>query len=216
MCFSSTASFTAAAILIPTGFYSAFLALKHNKSLFFFSLVPLFFGIQQLLEGFVWVKLTQHHPFWAHVFATCYLFFAFALWPSYLAFSIAYAETNTYKKRLFQLMGLAGIILAGFMYLPILLNKQNLNIHILNHSICYVPPYSFPLGLFYEYFYLSIILFVSLLSTNRHLKYFGVLVLFSYLVSNFWYQKTFISVWCFFAAILSIYVIVIVRCKKTC
>ena len=40
---------------------------------------------------------------------------------------------------------------------------------------------------------------------------FGFVLLFSYLVSKLFYQEYVISVWCFFSAILSVLVLIIIR-----
>jgi hypothetical protein len=53
LCFSPTASFTLGSAPIPPGILCAVTAYKNNKK-FFFSLIPLFFGIQQCTEDFIW------------------------------------------------------------------------------------------------------------------------------------------------------------------
>ena len=57
MCFSATASFSAAAILVPAGIYCFKKSTSLEKPYWLIALLPLIFGIQQLFEGFVWLAL---------------------------------------------------------------------------------------------------------------------------------------------------------------
>ena len=50
MCFSATASFTAAAILIPSGLYCLKESNQLDKRYWAFAILPFMFGLQQLLE----------------------------------------------------------------------------------------------------------------------------------------------------------------------
>jgi predicted membrane protein len=54
--------------------------------------------------------------------------------------------------------------------------------------------------------YLMSITFSLLLSTHRTMKVFGVLALLSFAAAYLFYATWFISVWCFFAALLSLVV----------
>ena len=55
MCFSATASFTTALVLIPVGVYCVNKATSLQKSYWLFALMPLMFGVQQFFEGVVWL-----------------------------------------------------------------------------------------------------------------------------------------------------------------
>jgi hypothetical protein len=54
--------------------------------------------------------------------------------------------------------------------------------------------------------YAAIITMPMLLSTNVHIMRFGVLIVISGLPAYFTYYYAFISVWCFFAGIVSLYI----------
>ena len=51
MCFSAPVSFAAAALLIPAGVYTLRIAWQSDRRLLGLAAFPLFFGIQQLIEG---------------------------------------------------------------------------------------------------------------------------------------------------------------------
>ena len=49
------------------------------------------------------------------------------------------------------------------------------------------------------------------LSSLRHAWIFGILVAIAYVIAEYFYVATFISVWCFFAAIVSLFIYKILR-----
>lgn len=58
MCFSASASFTAAAVLIPLGLYSAHIARRTNQRDYLpLALTSFFFDVQQLVEGLEWTAI---------------------------------------------------------------------------------------------------------------------------------------------------------------
>ena len=61
MCFSASASFTAAAFLIPTGGYCVYSAIELKRFHYLaLALIPIFFGVQQAIEGGVWLSMTAN------------------------------------------------------------------------------------------------------------------------------------------------------------
>ncbi|CUR33376.1 membrane hypothetical protein [Planktothrix tepida PCC 9214] len=54
-----------------------------------------------------------------------------------------------------------------------------------------------------KYLYLLVISVPFLISSQRLLVIFGIVVILSFILADSFYQTTFISVWCFFAAALS-------------
>ena len=58
MCFSPEASFAGGIIISAIGV--ATVRKVHNPTQIVFASIPLFFGIQQIAEGFVWITLPGH------------------------------------------------------------------------------------------------------------------------------------------------------------
>ncbi|EAZ87947.1 DUF6629 family protein, partial [Crocosphaera chwakensis] len=54
-----------------------------------------------------------------------------------------------------------------------------------------------------KYVYLLIIVIPFLIVDSTALKLFGSLIMISFLISQLFFQVTLVSVWCFFAALLS-------------
>ena len=83
MCFSAQASFLAGFGLLASSFYFLRKPIKPEYRLL--KLVPIFFGIQQICEGIVWLtQLNPHYQTVALVARSAFLFFAFFLWPMYI------------------------------------------------------------------------------------------------------------------------------------
>ncbi len=74
MCFSAEASFTAGAVLSVVGVYS--LIVNKKPKYIPLAIIPLFFGVQQLAEGGVWLSLTHQWEVRAKTFTYIFLFFS--------------------------------------------------------------------------------------------------------------------------------------------
>jgi hypothetical protein len=59
--------------------------------------------------------------------------------------------------------------------------------------------------------YAFISIFPLFLSTQRKIQLLGVLALLSVLAAYWWLIYAFTSVWCFFVAVLSVYIVHVVR-----
>ena len=75
MCFSATVSFAAASVLLPAGVYAIVKAAKRCKRHLWLACVPVFFAIQQAVEGIIWVYLGKGMPASAKTWSYVYLFF---------------------------------------------------------------------------------------------------------------------------------------------
>jgi hypothetical protein len=57
MCYSAAVSYSAAAVLLPTGLYAIHQVRRLKLPYLLLAMVPIFFGIQQGFEGRVWQEL---------------------------------------------------------------------------------------------------------------------------------------------------------------
>ncbi len=196
MCFSATASFVAGTTLSLIGV--ATLKNVQRKSEFPFALIPLLFGVQQLIEGGLWLSFRFDHPLVN--MATTYAFsvFSHTVWPIFVPFSVGMLETVSWRRHVmwgFQVVGLAiGLYLLYFLikYPVVAVAKEN---------IVYVSPhfYQVPAMLLY----LAATCVVSFFSSHRLVKIFGVLALALFFIAYWFYTEALFSVWCFFSAVLS-------------
>ena len=198
MCYSATASFTAAGILaIGAG---ALIAKNRNRRFFAMTLIPLFFAVQQLAEGFVWQDMSSQ--FWK----TVYLFFAMMFWPVYIPFSIYRADRCKWQL-LFIGMGitLALILGAG---LPAVAPQQ------MNHSIQYDGPILSIHSLYYPTLYLFITVIPTWISPIRKMRLFGLLSLIAAILVFILDRAVFLSLWCFLEALICLSLFFIIPKKN--
>jgi hypothetical protein len=210
MCFSATASFTAGALLVSAGLLGMRLALKQNKDYLLFSLIPLFFGIQQLSEGLIWILMNRNGFNSAKLVGYFYLFYAFYFWPIYVPLSVYFIEKVGPRRKLIGSFIIAGSILGSILYIPILFQQEPYRLSLAQHSISYEVYQTGVWRWIYSITYLFIITFSLISSSQLRVKIFGSLIYISSLVAYYLYVYAFTSIWCYLAAILSIYIIFVV------
>ena len=210
MCFSATASFTSAAILLPTGLYCLKKANQLDKRYWAFAMLPLLFGVQQLLEGGVWLALSSSEEGQAYKLALGFLFFSHVFWLGWIPYSSNLTETSPVRYRAFQLIGIFGVLFGAAMYLPLLFNADWLTITIVRHSIDYTPVFftdNYLPQWVVAIIYILVVLTPLLLSSDKYHRMLGLLVMVSGFATWLFFGWVFISVWCYFAAMVSMYIV---------
>jgi hypothetical protein len=196
MCFSATASFVAGGALSATGALT--LAQAKTKRELPLASIPLLFGIQQTIEGIIWVSFGM--PVLNTVMTYAYLAFAYVLWPVFVPVAVLLVETNPARKKILQVISFVGLVLGTYLLYYIFADPGKA--HIVNQSIAYDYRH------LYELLPLSLYVLVTcgsgLVSSHRTIQVFGAAALVTFFVANWFYNITFISVWCFFAAVLSV------------
>lgn len=205
MCFSADASFIAGAVLLPVGIYSTVQALRHDKRYFLFALLPLIFGMQQLIEGMVWLNWHEHNNFELYQSALEFTFIAFFLWPMYLPLSIYFLEPNQKRKKIIGFFSIVGLMLGSVIYLPLFYGMDKMHVQVINDSITYNIVQPTNLSYLYTLLYIVITIFPMFYCSYKEIKIFGILLLASVICAGFTFFYAFTSTWCFFAAILSVY-----------
>jgi hypothetical protein len=210
MCFSASASLTASILLIPTGIYCLKQANENAKDYLPVAAWPLFFGVQQVFEGVIWLKINSNQPNDIHYAALSFLFFSHFFWLFWMPLSAFYLETRQLPKNLLLSFTIIGFLYGIMLYIPLVLNDDLWAIAVQQGSINYTTHFIFT-DLFPKNFnfvtYVIIILSSSMISTNRSFKFLGQLILLSLIVTYIAFIHAFISIWCFFAAILSLFVL---------
>lgn len=210
MCFSATASFTAAAILIPAGHYAIRCARDIDPKWTLLAAFPVIFGIQQVLEGLLWIGLNSDHKTLAALAARGFLFFSHLVWPVLAPLSIYWLERSSPRSRTLLGLTIVGGVFGLSIFLPVLLFDGWVATKEVQYSIQY------KIKLIYDGIlshgvlragYAFIILSPFLLASDLKVRLFGAVIAASMIAAAMFYEMTFISVWCFFAAILSLYVV---------
>jgi hypothetical protein len=202
MCFSATASFSAAGVLGVIGLLSLRQIRGHNNYAAI-AAVPLLFAFQQASEGVVWLTMGNPELRSLHVTAIyIFLFFAMCVWPTWVPLSVWLSEPQHDKKKLVAVItGIGSLITLASVYL---LLRNPLHAQVFNCSIWYNSAgkdlATGPLAVAIYAFAVLAPLFISSLPRAR---LFAGAVLGSCIFTYVWMNTVFTSVWCFFAAILS-------------
>jgi len=197
MCFSATASFSAGTVLLGLGMLTLKSARRPRELPF--AAIPLLFAIQQLSEGVIWLtfgyEAQQLNATMTHV----YSFFSHVLWPVYVPVAVLLIEPRGWRRRALLVFVAAGVAVGA--YLLYFLVAFPIVSRQVGQHIEYVSPHFF--GTAAITLYLMSTTLSLFLSTHRIVVVFGALALSSFAAAYLFYATWFISVWCFFAALLS-------------
>ncbi len=213
MCFSATASFSAGIILSTIGVAS--IKKAETKSQLAFASIPLIFAVQQITEGFLWLALSNPD------FATMqwpatylFLFFAQVVWPFWVPYSILKIEKNARKRKVKR--GLMALGAAVSLYLGYCLIAFPVEASISGMHITYEQAYPAALSLIVGLLYIIATIVPPFFSSVRKMWLLGTAILISYIITSVFYTDYIVSVWCFFASIISIAVyVIILEMKKS-
>ena len=173
-----------------------------NKKDLLFASIPLLFGIQQIAEGFVWISFG--HPVALQISTYVFLLFSHILWPVYIPLAVMVMEPVVWRRKVLTVfVALGAVVSVYFLYFLFI---ETVQAQIIQRSIAYVSEH------FFTYFVLSPYSVATcascLFSSFRWVNLFGVLTFLAAMAAYHFYYENFVSVWCFFAAILSIVVYV--------
>jgi len=195
MCFSAEASFAASAVLGVGGIWT--LSQVPTPAERPLAAMPVIFAVQQFSEGLVWVGVAQDQTTLVTVFSHVFSFFALFLWPIYTPLAVLRVEPGPTRRRIQEALLVVGICVAvalcGFM------TRSPLETHVVRGHLCYHLA-----GLPYELIGLYFVaVSAPCFSSHVWLRAFGVALLAALAISLGSYTIEFVSVWCFFAALLS-------------
>ncbi|MBL7912123.1 MAG: hypothetical protein JNJ41_13775 [Bacteroidia bacterium] len=211
MCFSAGASFGAAAVLGTIGF--ATLKKVSTRSQIMYASIPLLFAIQQVSEGLLWLSLSysEYGP-WQTPATYFFLFFAQFLWPIWIPAAILLMERNKQRQKLLWIPVVAGIIGSSILVYRVIFNVVYAGID--QHHISYVIGSNRWQILVSSVMYVIAILSPSFISSARGIKVIAFLLVISLLATKIMYEAYLISVWCFFAAIISVLIYRVLKLEQ--
>lgn len=213
MCFSATASFTAATVLVPPSIYYVHKSYRRNRSYLPLAVLPLGFGIQQLIEGFVWRSSLCGETLPLKMASLGFLFFAFFLWPILCPIAAFSPRASKIFYRWRSLFIIFGIALGALIYVPLLFGETTFTTTIVNHSILYETSRSVLQKVIYTVLYFAVTVIPFFFSHDRMVKLFGLLIFASAVATMIWARYAFFSIWCFFAALLSMYIWIVIQIR---
>jgi hypothetical protein len=198
MCFSTTASFASFAILTTVGAVGIKYVKKPSQK--YFAAIPFLFATQQLIEGFVWIGILNNAA-WKTIPIHLFIFFAQVVWAIWVPLSILKMETKPNRIRVIKSCLWVGVILAIYISYCLLFYTTTAFItpfHV-NYKLYYPHQYYPVLGLLY----LLPIIVPPISSSVAEIRLIGILLLLSFIITKLFFHDEVISVWCFFAALIS-------------
>lgn len=215
MCFSATVSYSSAAVLVTTGLYAVQQARRLPPPYWMWALIPVGFGLQQAFEGRVWQELNAGNAGAAVPFALGFHFFSHFLWLWWLPLCSYLVEAGKIRKRVFGGCAIFGAFAGTLVYSVMLFHPEWMSVGVREHSIHYgfsVPfRSSIHIPLTPAALYGLTILVPLLFSSRRQIRIFGGLILLSVVLASEVYGYAYVSVWCFFAAVLSLYLVYMIQ-----
>ena len=195
MCFSGTASFIAGTTLSLVGV--ATIKKAKRKAELPFATIPLLFGIQQLIEGVVWLSFSNSALNVVSTYA--YSMFSHVFWPIFVPIAILLLEKDPVRKKILRVF--TGVGLAVGIFLLYFIFQDGIISQVVNKSVLYNSPHLYLPLVLTLYVLATCVSF--LISSDKIINIIGIVMLASFTIAGLFFSTTFISVWCFFAAILS-------------
>jgi hypothetical protein len=203
MCFSATANFVGSGVLGALGVVTL-AKVKHRRELLFAAL-PSLFAIHQFIEGFVWLGLDgKLPPTVTHDMGAAYMLYAQGLLPFLLPMGVLLFEPNgKSRRRMVPFLVIGG---ATGLYILWALTAYPTEIYIRQNSIVYTNQGT-------GHMIIAILYVIAtcgslFFSKVRAMVIFGAANLVILLVVAAVKQYAFTSVWCAYAALASLIVLV--------
>jgi hypothetical protein len=209
MCFSATASFTAAAVAGSIGVVTLWKAAKlREPALLPIAAFPMLFAFQQAVEGLLWLDLARPEPGTCRpILVHAFLGYAEIFWPLFAPIAAWLIEPNLWRRRLIALCVLIGAAVSTYLLVKMLGNPYTAS--AASGHIVYSNGVTYPKGIEIPYVLATTI--SLLLSSHRLIQLLAAVILGGFAVAWWSYHQSYISVWCFFAAVSSVIVFLFVR-----
>lgn len=209
MCFSATANFTGSVVLGAIG-VATLKEIRHRRELLL-AAMPCLFALHQFTEGFVWLGLDHRlSPMVAHDAGAAFVLYAQGLLPFLLPLSVLLIEPTLRRRRRmlgFLILGgtLAFFILWGLIAYP-------LEVSLRHHSIVYLNAMTTTAVV--AVLYVIATCGALLLSGFRDLVVLGWVNLAGLIVVMLIRAYAFTSLWCAYAAVVSVIIYFFFRRKR--
>jgi len=208
MCFSASASFVAGTSLCAIGV--ATVKRVEARSELPFAMIPLLFGIQQLTEGVIWLTFSHNAPLLKQTMTYLYSIFSHVLWPMYVPFAMGIMEAVRWRKKAIFAFEAAGVLVG--LYLLYFIVTRPVIAEVVGSHIVYASPHFYLTAIIV--FYLAATCVSCFFSSHGFVRLFGGLALVSYIAAYLIHVSALVSIWCFFAAVLSLLIYLHLRFRN--
>ncbi len=202
MCFSPQADFTAGTVITLVGVET--LRRVRTRRELIVGALPLLFGLHQLVEGFVWLGLRgEVSPGLGDTAKQTYIVFAHAVLPALVPLGFTLLEPDRRRARWMWPLVAAGVLLGSYLLwqvtaYPVGAQQQARCIDYTTHT---------PDDLLIGALYVLVTCGPALISTRRHLRWFGAMSLVGVIAAALVRFDELTSVWCVYVALVSVMIL---------
>jgi hypothetical protein len=202
MCFSPEADFTAGVVIAGVG-VETLRRVSAPRELIVGAL-PLLFGIHQLVEGFVWLGLRgQVSSGLGNAAKEAYIVYAHAVLPVIVPFGFMLIEPDRRRARWMWPLACLGLVLGGYLLwqvtaYPVGAQEEARCIDYTTHT---------PNDVLIAALYVAATCGPALLSSRRHLRWFGLVCLIGVIATALVRADELTSLWCLYVALVSVLIL---------
>lgn len=216
MCFSASSSFTSSALLSLIAF--AVTTQVKSKNQYPLAALPFIFASMQFVEGMVWSAYDYgFYPSVLIPFAGYFFFFViYYVWPWILPLAFLMPETQPIRRKVLRYIFILSLVVQGIIFILTIKNFHHPDVQIVNHSIQYafdIMPNSISVVILA--FGLLLYGIPALISSLRGTSILVLITVPAFIFSYITYYATFASVWCFFCAIASSAIFIVLYLNKS-
>lgn len=204
MCFSATASFSAAAVIGGIGIVTLRAAgAWPDRRILALAAFPLLFALQQVVEGLLWLDLARPDPgalrgILVHGFQG----YAEVLWPTFAPLAALLIEPDRRRRMLIACCLAIGVALSLYLLAAMITHPYSASIG--SGHIVYRNGFQYPAAI--EVPYVVATTLSLLISSHKRVQVLALIILIGFGVAYVSFHHSYISVWCFFAAVASVLV----------
>lgn len=202
MCFSPQADYAAGTVITLVGVET--LRRVRGRRELIVGALPLLFGLHQIVEGFVWLGLRgEVSPGVEDVAKQIYIVFAHAVLPALVPLGFTLLELDRRRVRWMWPLAGAGVMLGAYL----LWQVTAFPVGALQQSRCIDYTTHTPNDLLIGVLYVTVTCAPALLSTRRHLRWFGAVSLVGVIGAALVRFDELTSLWCVYVALVSVLIL---------
>lgn len=210
VCFSAEASLLSSAALTVVGVATLRQVQQPNERAL--AAFPLIFAFHQLIEGVLWLAHDHNGPAWLiSLLAHAFPLIAYVVWPTLVPYAIYRMEPHALRRKLLLTCRVIGVAVSLFFLVYI--TEGPVTAKFVNQSIHY--DFYFSFWVLSQWLYGYAIIMATFFSSHKIINAFGLGLVITYNIAKQFYLASYPSVFCFFAALLSLILFLQIRYGDT-
>lgn len=200
MCLSAEVNFAASAVIGAVG-VATLTHTKHAREVLF-AAMPLFFALHQFTEGFVWLGIEGHiNELAFNNVAFLFVLYAQGILPFLMPLAVFLMESDPQRRRIVGAITVLAAVFSAYMIYGVV--SFPTECYAEGRSVVYKNPVTETIWTLLLYVFVTC--GALILSTQKVIRIFGILNLVGLTVVLIVKATAFSSLWCFYAACLSVF-----------